>query len=222
MHLVEDERDVLRSWVRQGTAEARMVQRARILLALDEGLSQDEAAKRLGIHRSLVQRTLNRYREGGLDAVPKDRPRSGRPRLISAEQESAVLAFTRFTTPEDATHWSVRTMAKVSGASPATVQRIWAKHGIKPHLIRTFKLSKDPHFEEKLVDVVGLYLDPPEQALVLCVDEKSQIQALDRTQPGLPMKKGRCGTMTHDYKRQVTTTLFAALDAMSGTVIGSC
>src|SRR4030067_3146752 len=113
-------------------------------------------------------------------------------------------------------------MAKVSGASPATVQRIWAKHGIKPHLIRTFKLSKDPHFEEKLVDVVGLYLDPPEQALVLCVDEKSQIQALDRTQPGFPMKKGRCATMTHDYKRNGTTTLFAALSVLDGRVIGQC
>jgi transposase len=191
-------------------------------LALDEGLSQDAVAARLGLHRSLVQRTLNRYREGGLKALPKDRPRTGRPKLISAEQESAVLALTRFTLPEDATHWSVRTMAKVAGASPATVQRIWAKHGLRPHLVRTFKLSKDPKFEEKLVDVVGLYLNPPENALVLCVDEKSQIQALQRTQPGLPMKKGRCGTMTHDYKRHGTTTLFAALDALTGQVIGSC
>jgi transposase/AraC-like DNA-binding protein len=189
---------------------------------LDEGLSQDAVAARLGLHRSLVQRTLNRYREGGLKALPKDRPRTGRPKLISAEQESAVLALTRFTLPEDATHWSVRTMAKVAGASPATVQRIWAKHGLRPHLVRTFKLSKDPKFEEKLVDVVGLYLNPPENALVLCVDEKSQIQALQRTQPGLPMKKGRCGTMTHDYKRHGTTTLFAALDALTGQVIGSC
>jgi transposase len=126
------------------------------------------------------------------------------------------------TTPEDATHWSVRSMAKVSEISPASVQRIWEDAGLKPHLIRTFKLSKDPQFDEKLVDVVGLYLNPPEKALVLCVDEKSQIQALDRTQPGLPMKKGRCGTMTHDYKRHGTTTLFAALEVVTGKVIGSC
>jgi len=149
-------------------------------------------------------------------------PRPGRPREIPADRVEAVLTLTRLTTPEDGTYWSVRTMAGVAGVSKDTVQRIWAAHGLKPHLIRTFKLSKDPKFEEKLVDVVGLYLDPPDKALVLCVDEKSQIQALDRTQPGLPMKKGRCGTMTHDYKRHGTTTLFAALNVLDGSVIGSC
>lgn len=218
----EGDEDVLRSWVRQGTVQARASQRARILLALGEGLSQDAVAAKLGLHRSLVQRTLKRFREGGLEALPQDRPRSGRPKLIQKATEEAVLTLTRMTTPEDGTHWSVRTMAAVAGVSPASVQRIWAAHGIKPHLIRTFKLSKDPRFEEKLVDVVGLYLNPPEKALVLCVDEKSQIQALDRTQKGLPMKKGRCGTMTHDYKRHGTTTLFAALNTLDGSVIGSC
>jgi transposase len=124
--------------------------------------------------------------------------------------------------PENSTHWSTREMAKAAEVSQSTVQRIWSANGIKPHLVRTFKLSTDPKFEEKLVDVVGLYMDPPENAMVLCVDEKSQVQALDRTQPGLPMKKGRCGTMTHDYKRNGTTTLFAALDVLTGKVIGSC
>lgn len=146
MQLGGGDRETLSAWVRQGTAQARTVQRARILLALDEGSSQDRTAEKLGVHRSLVQRTLKRYEEGGLAAIPTDRPRSGRPKEISAEQESAVLAFTRFMTPEGATHWSVRSMARVSGVSPASVQRIWAKHGIKPHLIRTFKLSKDPRF----------------------------------------------------------------------------
>ncbi len=164
----------------------------------------------------------DRFGELGLAGLVKDRPRPGKPKTTSKSKEDAVLTLTRMTTPEDGTHWSVRTMAKVSGVSPASVQRIWAAHGLKPHLIRTFKLSKDPKFEEKLIDVVGLYVDPPEKALVLCVDEKSQIQALDRTQPGLPMKKGRCGTMTHDYKRHGTTTLFAALNTLDGTVIGSC
>lgn len=222
LQLSEADRELLRSWVRQGTAHARTVQRAKVLLAIEEGLSQDVTAAKLGCHRSFIQRTLRRFNEIGLESVQRDRTRTGRPKLITQDQESAVLSLTRYTSPEDATHWSVRTMSKVSGVSPATVQRIWAKHGIKPHLIRTFKLSKDPQFEEKLIDVVGLYLDPPESALVLCVDEKSQIQALDRTQPGLPMKKGRCETMTHDYKRYGTTTLFAALNALDGTVIGSC
>ena len=152
----------------------------------------------------------------GLKSLERDAPRPGRPRLVTEDKTRAVLTLTRLTTPVDGTHWSVRTMAGVAGVSKATVQRIWAAHGIRPHLVRTFKLSKDPKFEEKLVDVVGLYMDPPENALVLCVDEKTQCQALERTQPGLPMKKGRCGTMTHDYKRHGTTNLFAALDTLTG------
>lgn len=199
-----------------------MAKRATVVLALSEGLSLAEAAKKAGMHRHSAALWRDRYLELGVKGLEKDQPRPGRPKTITKQQESAILTLTRLTTPESATHWSVRTMAQVSGQSSASVQRIWAAHGIKPHLIRTFKLSKDPRFEEKLVDVVGLYMDPPEKALVLCVDEKSQIQALDRTQKGLPMKKGRCGTMTHDYKRHGTTTLFAALNVLDGSVIGSC
>ena len=180
------------------------------------------AAGELGLDRNTVRLWRDRFLEGGLSALESDAARPGRPKAIPRSKEEAVLTLTRLTTPEDGTHWSVRTMAEVAGVSKASVQRIWAAHGLRPHLIRTFKLSRDPHFEEKLVDVVGLYMSPPEKALVLCVDEKSQIQALDRTQKGLPMKKGRCGTMTHDYKRHGTTTLFAALNVLDGTVIGSC
>jgi transposase len=215
-------REELSRWTRKGSGELRRARRAEIVLALADGLTLAEAAKRLGLNRETVAVWRDRFLAGGVRALESDLPRPGRPKTISKSKEEAVLTLTRFVLPEDGTHWSVRTMAQVSGVSPASVQRIWAKHGIKPHLIRTFKLSKDPHFEEKLVDVVGLYLDPPEKALVLCVDEKTQIQALDRTQPGLPMKKGRCGTMTHDYKRHGTTTLFAALSVLDGSVIGAC
>jgi len=212
----------LESLVRKDTAEQRLVRRASIVLELAGGSSLVGTARKLGIDREQVALWRDRFKEGGVGALEKDRPRPGKPKTISKAQEESVLTLTRLTTPEDGTHWSVRTMAEVVGISPASVQRIWSAHGLKPHLIRTFKLSKDPRFEEKLIDVVGLYLDPPEKALVLCVDEKSQIQALDRTQPGLPMKKGRCGTMTHDYKRHGTTTLFAALNTLDGSIIGSC
>ena len=146
----------------------------------------------------------------------------GRKPTIPDEKVSAIVAATLHDKPAGETHWSCRSMAKAQGVSPATVQRVWAARGLKPHLVKTFKLSNDKRFEEKLVDVVGLYLDPPDQAVVLCMDEKSQIQALDRTQPGLPMKRGRAGTMTHDYKRNGTTTLFAALNVLTGVVIGQC
>lgn len=212
----------LEGLVRKGTAEQRLVRRALIVLELAGGASVIGTARTLGIDREQVALWRDRYLEGGVSALGKDRPRPGKPKTISKATEEAVLTLTRMTTPEGGTHWSVRTMAEVARVSPASVQRIWAAHGLKPHLIRTFKLSKDPKFEEKLVDVVGLYLDPPEKAIVICVDEKSQIQALDRTQPGLPMKKGRCGTMTHDYKRHGTTTLFAALNVLDGSIIGSC
>ncbi len=154
--------------------------------------------------------------------MKQDKARSGRPKSIPEDRVKAVLTITRLAKPDGGTHWSTRTMAETVGVSRSTVQRIWSGNGLKPHLIRSFKLSSDPNFEEKLIDVVGLYLNPPEKAMVLCVDEKSQIQALDRTQPGLPMKKGRCGTMTHDYKRNGTTNLFAALEVLTGKVIGSC
>jgi transposase len=176
----------------------------------------------LGIMRRTVARWRSRFAVNGIAGIEKDAFRPGRKRKYSSR---AVLNIVRKTTqekPEDATHWSTRSMATAVGMSEATVRRIWKRHGLKPHLTHTFKLSNDPHFAEKLEDVIGLYLNPPEHAIVLSVDEKSQIQALDRTQPGLPLKKGRCGTMTHDYKRNGTTTLFAALNTLDGTVIGSC
>jgi len=212
----------LKSWTRKTTVEARRKQRAEVILALASGLSAIKTAESLGVHRTVVYRWRDRFLAGGIDALKSDKPRSGRPRSIPAERVQAVVTLACKTTPENSTHWSTRLMAEVAEVSQSTVQRVWSENGIKPHLVRTFKLSKDPNFEEKLVDVVGLYLDPPEKALVLCVDEKSQIQALDRTQPGLPMKKGRCNTMTHDYKRHGTTTLFAALSMLTGKVIGSC
>ena len=220
--LSESDRATLVSWTRKGTGELRLAKRATVVLSLADGLNLAGAASRAGMHRHSAGLWRDRFLENGVSGLENDLPRSGRPKEIPADRADAVLTLTRLTTPEDGTHWSVRTMAETAGVSKDAVQRIWAAHGLKPHLIRNFKLSKDPKFEEKLVDVVGLYLDPPEKALVLCVDEKSQIQALDRTQPGLPMKKGRCGTMTHDYKRHGTTTLFAALNVLDGSVIGSC
>jgi len=154
--------------------------------------------------------------------LEKDAPRPGRIPSIPEKKVRAVVEATLHTTPPNATHWSVRSLAKAQGISRMAVQRIWKQHHLKPHLVKTFKLSRDTHFVEKLYDVVGLYLNPPDKSLVLCVDEKSQIQALDRTQPGLPLKKGRCGTMTHDYTRHGTTTLFAALSMLDGKVIGDC
>src|SRR6266852_5930891 len=155
----------------------------------------------------------------GLTGIEKDAPRPGRKPQISAKRVQQIVRLTTHEKPTDATHWSTRSMARATGISPASVRRLWQKHGLKPHLLRTFKLSNDPLFAEKVADIVGLYLNPPEHALVLSVDEKSQVQALDRTQPGLPLKKGRAGTMTHDYKRNGTTTLFAALNILDGKVI---
>ena len=163
-----------------------------------------------------------RFLANGLDAVGIVRPGRGRKPGISASTVQAIVDATLHQAPPGATQWSCRAMAKAAGVSRSTVHRIWDAHGLQPHRVTTFKLSTDPAFVEKLTDVVGLYLNPPDKAVVLCVDEKSQIQALDRTQPGLPMKPGRCGTLTHDYKRHGTTTLFAALDVLTGTVIGEC
>jgi transposase len=163
-----------------------------------------------------------RFAEAGPVALQEDATGRGRKARIPAKKIREIVEATLHTKPEAATHWSVRTMAAAQGVSAATVQRIWDAHGLEPHRVRTFKISRDRRFVEKLADVVGLYLNPPDKALVLCVDEKTQIQALNRTQPGLPMKKGRCGTMTHDYKRNGITTLFAALNVLDGTVIGSC
>ena len=187
-----------------------------------EGLANSRIATALGVSRPTVLDWRRRFLEDGLDSVVEIREGRGRKPAINARKVKAIVRATRRGAPPGATHWSCRTMATAQGVSHATVQRIWDAHGLQPHRATTFTLSTDPAFVEKLTDIVGLYMNPPEKAVVLCVDEKSQIQALDRTQPGLPMKKGRCGTFTHDYKRHGTTTLFAALSMLDGTVIGEC
>jgi transposase len=220
--LSPEEKQLLERFARGRSTPARLVQRAQIVLLASEGKENREIAADLGIVRHTVGRWRSRYAQLGLAGIEKDSPRSGRLPTISEEVIQEVIRKTTQETPSNATHWSTRSMAKATGLSAATIRRIWRRHGLKPHRVRTFKLSNDPRFAEKLEEVIGLYLNPPEHALVLCVDEKSQIQALDRTQPGLPIKKGRLGTMTHDYKRNGTTTLFAALSTLDGTVIGSC
>lgn len=199
-----------------------MVFRSRIVLAAAQGLPNKEIAEVLSTSRPTVIDWRRRYAEEGIAGLFHDRPRGKAFKAIDKDKEAAVVERTLQEKPASATHWSCRSMAEVSGISKDSVQRIWNAHGLKPHLVRSFKLSNDPRFVEKLRDVVGLYMNPPENALILSIDEKSQIQALDRTQPGLPMKKGRAGTMTHDYKRNGTTTLFAALDVLKGEVIGQC
>jgi len=178
--------------------------------------------RQLGTTTPTISRWRRRYEVAGVSGLLKDRSRPGRKKRVEEAKVRAVVEKTLHEKPADATHWSTRTMAAETGLSAATIRRIWKQHGLKPHLIRTFKLSRDPRFVDKLQDVVGLYLSPPEHALVLSVDEKSQVQALDRTQPGLPIKPGRAQTMTHDYKRNGTTTLFAALNMLDGKVIGQC
>lgn len=216
------QRKALQHILRSRKAQQRLVLRARIVLAAAEGKANRSIARELNVSRPTVLQWRKRFESRGVEGLKHDAPRSGRPRRIDAKKVEAIVAATLQTKPKAATHWSVRTMAAEQGISPATVQRIWKAHGLQPHRVETFKLSRDKHFVEKLRDVVGLYLNPPEHALVLSIDEKSQIQALDRTQPGLPLKKGRAGTMTHDYKRNGTTTLFAALNILEGTVIGEC
>lgn len=220
--LTEEQRITLESWSRGRRTPARLVLRARIVLRAAQGLENREIAIMLGTDRESVGRWRSRFAKHGLSGIQKDAPRSGRKPSIPRSKVEEIVRLTTSSKPKHATHWSTRSMASVSGVSAKTVHRVWQANGLKPHLSRTFKLSNDPKFLEKLTDVVGLYLNPPEHALVLCADEKSQIQALDRTQPGLPIKKGRCGTMTHDYKRNGTTTLFAAIELLSGTVIGEC
>jgi transposase len=220
--LSEQDRATLTAWVKARNSPQKIVLRARILLLAAEGKANQRIAQELGTSRPTVILWRERFSTGGPSALLDDEPGRGRKPTIVAAKVKQIVEATLHTTPANATHWSVRTMATAQAVSPATVQRIWDAHGLQPHRTETFKLSRDKQFVEKLADVVGLYLNPPEKALVLCFDEKSQIQALDRTQPGLPMKKGRCGTMTHDYKRHGTTTLFAALNVLDGTVIGEC
>ena len=199
-----------------------MVQRARVLLLAGDGVSNSEISEVAGVSRPTVLAWRGQFEKGGLVGFGQVAKGRGRKPSISDEKVAEIVDLTLHSKPEGQTHWSCRSMAKHVGVSPASVPRIWSARGLKPHLVKTFKLSNDRHFEEKLIDVVGLYLNPPDQAVVLCMDEKSQVQALDRTQPSLPMKKGRAGTMTHDYKRHGTTTLFAALDVATGTVLGTC
>lgn len=217
-----EQRMALQQQARARSLPARVVERARIVLRAADGLQDKEIAAELGIQPEKAARWRNRFLDGGWAALQKDAPRPGRPRVITEAKVKRVVEKTTREKPGNATHWSTRTMAAAAGVSEASVRRIWRAHGLKPHLARTFKVSNDPEFAEKLESIVGLYLNPPEHAIVLCADEKSQIQALDRSQPGLPLKKGRCGTMTHDYKRNGTATLFAALDAWDGSVISMC
>jgi transposase len=217
-----EQRKALESRARARSAAARIVERARIVLLAAGGMQDKQIAAKLRIMPEKAASWRNRFLDGGLAALDKDAPRPGRTPTISPTKIQEVVRKTTQEKPSNATHWSTRSMAKAAGLSEKSVRRIWHKHGLKPHLSRTFKVSNDPQFAEKVETVIGFYLNPPEHAIVLCVDEKSQIQALDRTQPGLPLKKGRCGTMTHDYKRNGTATLFAALNTLDGTVISMC
>jgi transposase len=221
VRLRSGDRETLEQWLRSRTTPQRQVERAQIVLGAAEGLSGYALSEQLGISRPTIQRWLDRYETDGIAGL-EDQPRSGRPRKITTSVEEEVVRKTLEEKVPSGTHWSTRLMAKETGLHWTQISRIWRAHGLKPHRIETFKLSTDPRFVEKLRDVVGLYVAPPERAVVFSFDEKSQIQALDRTQPGLPLKRGRAGTMTHDYKRHGTTTLFAALDVASGEVIHEC
>ena len=220
--MTDGQRSALEALARSQTAPHRQVQRAKALLMAGAGMANAHIAEGLGITVTTVRSWRQRFAEEGLAKLGEVRAGRGRKPSISDEEIEEVVRLTLHEKPEGHTHWSCRTMAARTGVSPATVQRIWDARGLKPHRVETFKLSRDPQFEDKLVDVVGLYLNPPDRAVVLCMDEKSQIQALDRTQPSLPMVRGRAGTMTHDYKRNGTTTLFAALNVASGKVLGQC
>lgn len=220
--LSAEERSRLLRRSRGRSTPARQVLRAKIVLLAAAGLMNMEIAKQLGTAKKTVSLWRTRFAEQRLAGIERDAPRPGRKPTLGQAVVRKILIKTTQEIPAGATHWSTRTLAKEVGVSRSTVQRVWSANGLKPHLVRTFKVSNDPRFAEKLVDVVGLYLNPPEHAIVLCVDEKSQIQALDRTQKSLPLYPGRCGTMTHDYKRNGTTTLFAALNVAEGIVIGEC
>ncbi len=200
----------------------KIVLRANILLKMMEGLPKKRIAEQVGTTRPTVYLWIKRYEKDGINGLVKDAHRSGRKPAITQEKENAIVEATLHSKPVNATHWSIRSMAGAQGVTRWAVHKIWKKYCLKPHLVKTFKISNDPDFVEKVKDIVGLYMSPPDKALVLCVDEKSQIQALDRTQPGLPMKVGFAGTITHDYKRHGTTTLFAALNILDGKVIGQC
>ena len=217
-----EQKQTLDAWRRAKTSPQRVVLRSRICLLAAEGLATNAIAPRLETSRPTVLLWRKRFHDAGPSGLSEDAPHGPSAPRLSPRKVRAIVEATLHTTPPDATHWRTRTLAHAQGVSHASVARIWDAHGLQPHRIETFKLSKDKRFVEKLTDVVGVFLNPPDKAVVLCVDEQSQVQALDRTQPGLPMKKGRCGTMTHDYKGHGTPCLFAALNVLDGTVIGTC
>ena len=220
--LSESDRHELERWVSAHRTPQQVAQRCRIVFAAVNGQQDKAIAKQLQINYKTAALWRRRFCNEGPDCLWEVAPGRGRKPQLTTDKIEEIINATLQTRPMGATNWSCRTMAEKQGVSKATISRIWQGHNLKPHRVKGFKLSRDPRFLEKLTDVVGLYLNPPEKALVLCVDEKSQIQALDRTQPGLPLKKGRCGTITHDYKRNGTTTLFAALELAQGKVIGQC
>ena len=220
VELSDDERAQLESWTRRRTSAQALALRARVVLLAAEGLKNTEVAAELGVHRNMVAKWRARFLEHRLDGLT-DEPRPGRPRTVTDEHVEQVIVTTLETTPNDATHWSTRSLARELGLTQSAVQRIWKAFGLQPHRRQSCKLSKDPLFIEKVRDVVGLYLNPPERAVVFCVDEKSQIQALDRSAPILPMLPGTPERATHDYKRAGTSSLYAALDLTTGKVIGA-
>jgi len=217
--LSDEQRAELTKLIRSKLTSVRLSQRAHIVLLAADGMQNKDIARQLGVGRVQVSRWRERYAKEALAGIEQDLPRGAPPTKVDVAR---LVELTTQSKPEVATHWSTRTLAAELGVSASTVLRHWRTHGLKPHIVRGFKVSRDPKFVEKLEDIVGLYMSPPEHALVLCCDEKSQVQALDRTQPGLPLKKGRAATMTHDYKRNGTTTLFAALNVLDGQVIGQC
>jgi transposase len=222
IQLRRGDRSKLERLVRSRTTPRRILERAQVVLGSADGLSGSAVCAQAGVSRPTVTRWLDRYEAGGLAAITSDRVRSGRPKRTGTDVDAEIVRRAQEDAPPEGTHWTTRLMAKELGVSRSHVSNIWRAHGLTPHRVDYFKISTDPRFVEKLRDVVGLYLNPPERAVVFSIDEKSQIQALDRTQPGLPLKKGRAGTMTHDYKRHGTTTLFAALEVATGSVVHEC
>jgi transposase len=222
LQLKESDKRQLQQWVSAFGTPQQVAVRCRIVLDAAEGVSVDQMAARWETNRKTVMLWRKRFETEGAESLWEVATGRGRKPTYGPEKIQSIIDATLQSKPKGMTHWSCRLMAATQKVSKSTISNIWRSHNLKPHRTKTFKLSRDAKFLEKLTDVVGLYLNPPQQAVVLCVDEKSQIQALDRTQPGLPIKKGRCGTMTHDYKRNGTTTLFAALEVLSGRVIGQC
>lgn len=220
--LSQEQQQQLERWLAALGTPQQVALRCRIILAIAAGQAEVVIAAENRVNRKTVRLWRERFQSQGLRGLWEIAPGRGRKATYDSTRIKTVIDATLQSKPKGSTHWSCRTMAAAQGISKSTVSNIWRSHNIKPHRTESFKLSRDPRFLEKLTDVVGLYLNPPDKAIVLCIDEKSQIQALDRTQPGLPLKKGRCGTMTHDYKRNGTTTLFAALDVLEGKVIGDC